>query len=222
MIDFHTHILPEMDDGSKSISESISLLRLEAKQGIDTVVLTPHFYAEENSPAAFLKRRERAIRRLIPYLWHELPKLHVGAEVQYFESICDVEDILELRILGTEYLLLEMPFSRWTDRMLEDVIELNERPDTQVVMAHIERYIAMQPPGTVEKLISRGVKIQSNVSFFTNWQTRRRAMSMLKNGQIHILGSDCHNMQSRRPNWDQLPEKAWELANQSPMVNALI
>jgi len=114
---------------------------------------------------------------------------------------------------------VEMPFSRWTDRMLEDVIELNERPDTQVVMAHIERYIAMQPPGTVEKLISRGVKIQSNVSFFTNWQTRYRAMTMLKNEQIHILGSDCHNMKTRRPNWDQLPEKAWELANQSSMCD---
>jgi len=197
------------------------MLRLEAKQGIDTVVLTPHFYASENSPATFLRRQEKALRQLIPYLWRELPKLYVGAEVQYFEGICRVEDVRHLRIVGTPYLLVEMPFDRWTDRMVEDVLELNGQPDTQVVLAHIERYLAMQSPGTVEMLASRGVKIQSNVSYFANWKTRRRAMSMLEKGEIHILGSDCHNMESRKPNWDLLPEKAAQLLHDREFYRTL-
>ena len=57
MIDFHTHILPGMDDGSKSVEESIWLLQEEVRQGVDAVMLTPHFYAEENSPVDFLRRR---------------------------------------------------------------------------------------------------------------------------------------------------------------------
>lgn len=214
MTDFHTHILPEMDDGSKSVQQSVSMLRLEAKQGIDTVCLTPHFYAEQNSPARFLERRERAWRKLKPFLWPELPQLRLGAEVQYFESICEVEDVHKLRIEGTPYLLVEMPFCRWTDRMVEDILELNDHPGTQVVLAHVERYLSMQPNGTVEGLASRGILIQSNLSWFDSWRTRHRAMSMLKNGQIHFLGSDCHNMESRRPNWDVLPPKARLLAEQ--------
>lgn len=221
MIDFHTHILPCMDDGSQSIPESVSMLRAEARQGIETVVLTSHFYAHENSPAQFLQRRQRMYHHLLPYLWKELPKLCLGAEVQYFEGICTVEDIRHLRIQETEYLLLEMPFSHWSERMVEDVLELNDRADTTVVLAHIERYMAMQSKNVWSRLRDCGIVMQSNVSFFSNWQTRHKAMSMLSNGQIHLLGSDCHNMKTRRPNWDQLPEKALNLVSQSVAYAAI-
>ena len=62
MIDFHTHILPGMDDGSKSVEESIALLQEEARQGADMVFLTSHFYAEENSPSEVRRRRRSAWR----------------------------------------------------------------------------------------------------------------------------------------------------------------
>ena len=58
MIDFHTHILPKMDDGSKSTEESIAMLKMQAEQGIRWVVATPHFYAEPESPQDFLQRRK--------------------------------------------------------------------------------------------------------------------------------------------------------------------
>lgn len=214
MIDFHTHILPGMDDGSKDVRESVSMLRLEGKLGINTVCLTPHFYAEQNSPERFLERRERAWQKLKPFLWPELPRMRLGAEVQYFEGISEVENVHRLRIEGTPYLLVEMPFCRWTQRMLEEVLELNDYPGTRVVLAHVERYLSMQPSGIVEALVEKGILIQSNLSWFGSWKTRHRAMSMLKKGQIHFLGSDCHNMDNRRPNWDVLPEKARALAEE--------
>ena len=215
MIDFHTHILPGVDDGSQSIPESVSMLRAEARQGIEAVVLTPHFYAQENSPAQFLERRQQMYKHLLPNLWRELPMICLGAEVQYFEGICAVEDIRHLRIEGTEYLLVEMPFSHWPDRVVKDVMELNDLTDTTVVLAHIERYLAMQSKDVWERLRSCGVLMQSNVSFFGNWKTRHKAMSMLARGEIHLLGSDCHNMKTRQPNWDRLPEKAKRLVEQS-------
>ena len=215
MIDFHTHILPCVDDGSQRIPESVSMLRAEARQGIEAVVLTPHFYAQDNSPAQFLQRRQKMYKHLLPYLWQELPMICLGAEVQYFEGICTAEDVRHLRIEGTEYLLVEMPFSHWSERVLEDVMELNDLADTTVVLAHIERYLAMQSGDVWERLRSCGILMQSNVSFFGNWRTRHRAMSMLAQGEIHFLGSDCHNMKTRQPNWDQLPEKARRLAEQS-------
>lgn len=220
MIDFHTHILPCVDDGSQSLKESLSLIREEGRQGIKAVVMTPHFYANENSPSTFLQRRDRAWRQLAPYLWPELPDVYLGAEVQYFEGICAVEDIHHLRIVGTEYLLLEMPFARWSERMIEDVLELNEHYETQVVLAHIERYLAFNEEKVWKQLRNYGVLMQSNVSFFENWKTKHRAMSMLKRGDINLLGSDCHNMKTRRPNWGKLPQKAWELVERSSAYDA--
>lgn len=208
MIDIHSHILPQIDDGSRNVSESISLLREERRQGVDTVFLTPHFYAEENGPVSFLKRRYRAWRKLEPYLFPGLPEVRLGAEVQYFEGICAVEEIQHLRIVGTDFLLLEMPFSGWSDRMVGDVMELGERYGLRVILAHIERYLPKQRPEIWNTLRAHGVLMQSNVSFFTERKTRKQALSMLEREEIHFLGSDCHNMESRRPNWDALPPQA--------------
>ena len=210
MIDFHTHILPQMDDGSRSAEESIAMLRKEVTLGITDVILTSHYYADENSPAEFLSRRERAWKKLEPHLAPDLPRLHLGAEVQYFEGICAVEDIRHLQIAGCGCMLLEMPFCRWTDRMTDDILELNELPDNRIVLAHIERYMDMQRPGLWRELRECGVLLQCNVSFFGNWRTRYRAMRMLARGEINFLGSDCHGMRYRQPNWDMLPAKAWE------------
>lgn len=209
MIDFHTHILPRMDDGSRNVAESIAMLTEEFRQGITDVVLTPHYYADEGSPSEFLARRSHAWQMLKPRLTEGLPRIYLGAEVQYFEGICAVDDICCLRIEGTNFLLLEMPFCRWTDRMINDVLELNDRPDIRIVLAHIERYLENQTPEVWKKLQAGGVLMQSNVSFFADWKTRLRAMRMLSKGEISFLGSDCHNMKYRKPNWIKLPEKAW-------------
>lgn len=215
MIDFHTHILPGIDDGSKSVSESVTMLRMQMRQGIRTVVATPHFYADRTSPELFLEEREQAWMELEPYLWPELPDVYLGAEVQYFEGISTVDEIKLLKITGSDLLLLEMPFQRWTVRMVEDVLELNDRPDVRIVLAHIERYLAKQPKELWQNLRDCGVLMQSNVSFFADWKTRYKAMSMLAKGEIHMLGTDCHNKTYRPPNWDLLPQKAVQMAKDS-------
>lgn len=207
MVDFHTHILPGIDDGSQSIGESVTLLRMQLRQGVRSVVATPHFYADRTTPEKFLEKRNHAWQQLKPYLWPELPEIYLGAEVRYFEGISVVGELRFLKIEGSDLLLLEMPFQRWTDRMIADVLELNGRPDLQIVLAHIERYLPDQPRPVWQHLRQNGVLMQSNVSFFADWRTRRRAVSMLERGEIHMLGSDCHNKTSRPPNWEQLPEK---------------
>ncbi len=200
MLDFHTHILPKMDDGSRSVEESIKMLREEARQGITDVILTPHFYALQNSPSGFLERRTTSYELLKEHLESGLPKLHLGAEVQYFEGICQIEDLHKLRIQGTKLLLLEMPFSKWSDRVIQDVLEINSDADFQIVLAHVERYLQWQPKDMTHFMLDNGILFQCNGSFFTNWKTRHKAVSMLRQGQIRFIGSDCHNMERRPPN----------------------
>lgn len=208
MIDFHTHILPGMDDGSRSIEQSVTMLRLEGASGISRVVFTPHYYASQNSPQEFLLRRRESWNALMPHMDRDMPKVSFGAEVQYFEGICQVREIQDLRIAGTPYLLIEMPFRHWEQRMLDDVLEINARSNTVVVLAHIERYFSDVTPQSLAYLRDNGVKIQMNVSMFGQRRSSRTAISMLKAGEVHILGTDCHSMGHRRPNWELLPEKA--------------
>ena len=221
MIDVHTHMLPGIDDGSKDVPESLAMLESQWQQGVEIAFLTPHFYADEQNPVTFLKRRYRAWRQLESALYPQLPQLRLGAEVQYFEGICEVEEIRHLRIVGTNLLLLEMPFCHWSDRMLSDVTELSLRYGLQIVLAHIERYMAKQSPNLWRSLCAEGIWLQSNVSFFANKKTKKQALTMLESGQIQLLGSDCHNMNHRQPNWAQLPPQAREAYGQTAAYRAI-
>ena len=104
MLDTHTHILPQMDDGSKSVRQSIRQLRREAKQRISNVLLTPHFYASKEAPEAFFARRDESFAALKAGMadTEGLPRLHLGAEVTYFNGISRVEGLSRFCISGTE------------------------------------------------------------------------------------------------------------------------
>lgn len=199
MIDVHAHILPHMDDGSRSTSESLAMLEESTKQGINLVAATPHFYAQENSPEEFLKRRGRSAARLQERWCPGLPELRLGAEVFWFEGMSRWEGLESLCIEDTELLLLEMPFAPWTERQLREVRAVAGRPGITVLLAHIERYLRWQTAEAWDVLVGWGVKCQCNAEFFLHWRTRRRALQMLRGGKIHFLGSDCHNMDSRPP-----------------------
>lgn len=213
-VDFHTHILPGIDDGSKSSLQSLEMLRLEAKQGVTDVVLTSHFYAAQNNVQQFLKSRKDALNKLTACWEPGLPRIHLGAEVQYFEGISVTEEIVDLRIDGTKLLLLEMPFSRWSDRVIQDVLALNEREDIQILLAHVDRYLGFQDPCIWPYLVDHGVLMQANTSFFHGFLNRRRANKMILQGLIHVLGTDCHSLNNRAPDWSFVPDKIMQQINQ--------
>ena len=200
IVDFHTHILPGMDDGSADPAESAAMLAEEARQGVDLVVLTPHFYATENSPRQFLARRSAAYQRLMQVIRPEFPQLRLGAEVQYFEGMSRAESLDGLTVEGTPLLLLEMPFSRWPSRTVSEVLELNDRQGVQVVLAHVERYLPMQYEEAWRTFAENGVLMQASASAFRSWGKRRKIRSMMRDGMIQFFGSDCHNMDDRPPN----------------------
>lgn len=212
MVDFHTHILPGMDDGSRHVSQSLEMLEMEKRYGVDTVILTPHFYSTENSPEKFLRRRQYCWDRLCSEWRPDMPQLLLGAEVQYFEGMGNVEDLPALCIEGTNLLLLEMPFCRWDDRMLRAVLDMNDSGKVRIVLAHIDRYLKFQPGKLWEMLRQRGILAQVNADFFDGWLRRRKAMSMLRRGQFQLIATDCHNLKSRRPDWDLVPQEAKTVA----------
>ncbi len=199
MIDLHSHILPGIDDGSKDVEESLAMLEQLKEQGIDTVAATPHFDADRETVDCFLERRNKAMSILVSNMTDDLPKILCGAEVGFYPSIDRMQVLSRLCIDGGNLLLLEMPMSSWNEHVVRTLEALANRGDIIVVLAHMERYMGFQSKSTLRRVYQSGVLIQCNAEFFLDLPTRRKAMSMLKAGEIDFIGSDCHNVDSRAP-----------------------
>lgn len=207
--DFHSHILPGIDDGSASIEESMKMLREESRQGISCVVATPHFYAHRDSPRRFVARRQEAFERLTDAMkgQPDLPEVRLGAEVYYFHGISECEELELLKYQGTRCIMVEMPMAKWTDSMYRDLVGIREKQGLIPVIAHVDRYISpLRTHGIPDRLAKLPVLVQANASFFTQRATRSMALRMLQNDRIHLLGSDCHNLDSRPPRLGEAAE----------------
>ena len=203
VVDFHTHILPCMDDGSSSVEESLAMLAMEREQGITRVVATPHFSPRRDTPELFLERRDRAERQLREAMGEsgEFPRLVMGAEVGYFRGMSGSEHLPRLAVEGTRCILVEMPFASWTEEMYRELEEIRRLQGLTPVIAHIDRYIGpLRGRGILQRLSRLPVLVQANAEFFLRPATARRALNMLEAGQIHLFGSDCHNTSARKPN----------------------
>ena len=203
MIDFHSHILPGMDDGSRSVEESIELLHRESDQGAERVVLTPHFYAGRDSVEPFLKRRSEKLELLLDAARDDerVPDLHVGAEVYYFPDMGKADLLPKLCMEGTQILLVELPFCQWSREMYRDVRRIIEKQKLTVMLAHVDRYVDFQKKRDVwDEMFELPLYAQINAESFLNWKKRRRSLRLLKELPDVVLGSDCHNLERRPPN----------------------
>ncbi|MDR1329735.1 MAG: capsular polysaccharide biosynthesis protein [Oscillospiraceae bacterium] len=209
MIDFHTHVLPDMDDGSRSAAESLEMLALLRTQGAETVIATPHYYYRNESVGSFTARRIHAYDALRDALesaegFGRYPNVLPGAEVAFFAGISHESELRRLCVDKTDLLLLEMPFSAWSSAAVNEVRGLITAGITPVI-AHMERYVDYG--GNRERLgelLAMGAVIQSNAEYFTACGTRRQAFAALNRGHIHVFGSDCHNLDARPPNIGEL------------------
>ena len=199
MIDIHSHILPSIDDGAKDVDESIKLLRMMKKQGITTVIATPHFYRQEQDAEEFIEKRNNAYNLLtekIAETGEDLPKIVLGAEVYFTTSLVDC-DISKLCIENTDYFILELPYQNFTD-ILERQINtfINGCPKTPI-LAHVERYFRFTSPDKIYNMISYGVLAQMNTSSLLHRDSRRACVKLIKDGRVHTIGTDTHNPDTR-------------------------
>ena len=181
------------------MAESVSLINMQLAQGVSTVIATPHFYANDESVDGFLERRTQAFEALKAELPEGAPEIRLGAEVKYYQGISRMADLKALRIEGGKLLLLEMPMSSWTEYMVRELIELSGKSGVQVVLAHVERYLKLQKQAVWDRLFENDILAQANASFFHSFATKRKAISLLAEGNIHFVGSDCHGVTTRPP-----------------------
>lgn len=201
-IDLHSHLLPRLDDGSDSVEMSLAMLRREAEQGVTTVCATPHFYANQNTIERFCKCRAAALEKLLDAAPHGLPRIVPAAEVALFSGIGQFPSLEQLCIQGTRTLLLEMPFAQWNDFQTGEVSALVLDRRLHVVLVHPERFcFSDHNRGMLRRLAQLPIGLQINADSLLHWRTRRLAVELLELARYPLLGSDCHNLSSRPPNF---------------------
>lgn len=202
MTDLHTHILPGMDDGAKTLEESLTLLEEQGRQGVNTVALTPHFYRRRETAAMFLDRREAAWTRLVEATQDQAyPELILGAEVAWMPDMAQWPELEALCYQGTKILLVELPMMPWTDSIFRELYSLEGRRGIIPMIAHIDRYFHVQKRRDIERLLEMGYPVQISAEALSHFSLRKPALEFLADYD-GILISDCHNLKDRAPNME--------------------
>ncbi len=202
MIDFHSHALPGIDDGALDVEMSVKMLKMSEEQGVEAVVLTPHFYASQKSVDEFVTQRDEAYDKLINYASEhniKIPKLIKGAEVKFSETLFEMDDISDLLIENTNALLLEMPFSYWNSWIFDKLFELAVSFNITIIIAHIERYVkSMKYFKRIRPLLDMNFLIQVNSDSVFRWGRRKIVKKLFYENKVHLIGSDMHNDTTRK------------------------
>lgn len=203
--DFHSHILPEIDDGASDSNTSVDMLLHLKQQNVDFVCLTPHYSHHRESVSHFLTRRTQSYYKLAQALHQRklencIPQIRLGAEVRVETGLVDEPDLCKLCYTGTNALLLELPFSNLESRIYEALENIVLKYQITPVIAHFERYSAFYGPEDREKILSLpNVIIQVNSETLRHFTGKKFALSLISQGIPVILGSDAHDMKQRPP-----------------------
>ena len=202
-VDFHTHIIPKIDDGARNLDEGLHMLASAYESGAESVVLTPHYLGQE-SIADFCNLRNQKIAELKQAMKKDggrFPAVFSGAEVYLNSALSENDDVRMLCIEGTDTILLELPYTSWSKWHIQEVYHLIARQNLTPIIAHIERYLrSPKYLENLDRLISIGAKFQVNASSFLTFSGRRVISALAKQGLISAIASDCHNETTRSSN----------------------
>lgn len=202
-LDMHCHILPGVDDGSRSMDMSMAMLDYAYEEGVRAIILTPHYhggYVETERSVideTFEELKEHA-KQLHPDM-----KLFIGNEIYYYPSVPEwIEEGRVHTLADSDYVLLEFSTPVEKRELLEAVQNLCSH-GYYPVLAHVERYDCLvRDPSYVGELIDNGAYIQVNSKTIAGeggMKIRHFVKKLLKEEWIHFIGTDAHSMGGRKP-----------------------
>ncbi len=216
MTDTHSHILPGIDDGPKSVEESVKLLEMLAEQGVTHVAATPHYKPiTGETVASFLARRDKAEAELRQAIAgrSDLPSLTVGAEVTISVELAQLEGLERLCYRDTPYLLIELDPNTVAPWVLHTLYDISNRLMLVPVIAHIDRYLGAIPPKLLEDIMKLNCPVQFNGYSLASFYTKRRLIKLMNSYDqtVFVVGSDCHGIALRPPEMELFSKKAIKL-----------
>lgn len=206
-IDIHTHCLPNVDDGAKSVEESLAMLSESFLQGVKICAATPHCTIHKSDDVKkFLAKRQSGFEKIKDAIDSEnYPKVILGAEVFLDNDINRYENIEKLCLEGTNYIMLEFPVNKARAEWSEWIYNLN-RKDVKVIVAHVDRYAEWEK--MMNDFSGLDVIYQVNTSRFTDFWSGGLLKKLMKHNSKYIISSDMHNLTTRKCNMMAAYEKA--------------
>lgn len=215
MIDIHSHILFNIDDGAETLEDSVRLCRDAADNGVKLITATPHFF-DYSHIRSFVGERNHKISVLREILDEEDITISVAAGSELFlnDKVFSAGDLDALTINGSRYMLCEFPLGPFDiDRAPLWIDELISRGYTPIV-AHPERYIEFHRNlYIIDELLDREVVFQVNIDSLTGKngeEPQKMAVDMVMRKIALLIGSDAHDTEYRhtrlREKFKDLPE----------------
>tara|TARA_B100001250_G_scaffold399874_1_gene409740 strand:- start:239 stop:1054 length:816 start_codon:yes stop_codon:yes gene_type:complete len=203
MIDFHNHIIPNIDDGAKSIEMSIDMLREAEKQGITDVISTIHFQHPKmdgkNTDYSFVKEKYLELKEII-IKNHININIHLSAEVFYLPNLTKISDNPLVTVGNGKFMLIEFQTKVLPPNYLMEFFKLQQQGITPII-AHPERYVSIQENSDLGiDWLSRGFVMQLDCGSILGHfgkKCENSAKELLRSGCIQLIGSDAHNNKIR-------------------------
>ena len=221
MIDIHTHILPNVDDGSRSIEETFNLIKEAESVGFDSIISTSHYI--ENYYEVDAQEREDWINEISNVLKKQNINinLYLGNEVYFSENIIKLlNDNKIAKINNSKYMLFEFPMNVKPINIYDVIYEMLENKITPI-LAHPERYrFVHENPNLIYELIDKGVLMQANYASIIGWYGEKAKILMkkfLECDMISFLGSDVHRQNSIYPEITEILKKIEEIIGEEKL-----
>ncbi len=204
MIDIHSHVLPGLDDGARSLEESIAMVRMAAAHGTTDLVATPHANMDFHFDEERVERKLAELRRAT----EGVLRLHRGCDFHlYFDNIQDaLAHSTRYSINGKCYLLVECPdllVGRGTDQVFDRLLQSGLIP----VITHPERnYLLHTRMADLERWVKQGTLVQvTGQSLLGRFGTDVRAIAreLFRRGLVHFIASDAHDTRDRTTRLDE-------------------
>jgi protein-tyrosine phosphatase len=194
--DVHSHFIPGIDDGAKTIEDSLELIGAMEKMGYTKVITTPHIMSDyyRNTPEIILGGLDLVRNALAK----SGSKMQIEAAAEYYIDFDFQEKIKEKKLLtfGNNYVLFEMPFIG-EPQILNTVIFDMQMAGYKPVLAHVERYQFWHTDyEKIQSMKDKGVLLQLNINSLSGYyspQVRKLAEKMIDENMFDVLGSDCHH-----------------------------
>ena len=200
MIDLHCHILPNVDDGSKSIEETIAILKRAEKAGFNTICFTPH-YAEPQ----YLNSKQQN-EKILEQVKEKIKVYDIQIDVLLGNEVFirpNIENLLQNQqittLANTQYVLIEVPmFQELPQEIIKSMLDTVKQKGFKVVIAHPERYISIQKnPSKILEYFGEDVIFQGNYASILGAygkDAQKTIKKLLKDKMIHYFSSDIHHL----------------------------